>query len=69
MSHISSVELQNLASAARDQYLIRRLEQDRDDAMKLLASAVEPVAMYRAQAVYNYLSKLLQTLDSAKNLR
>lgn len=57
-----------LAYAAHDRNLRAHLERDRDAALKILAAG-DGIALHRAQGQYQYLVKLLETLDLAKNLR
>ncbi len=64
-----SDELETLRRAAGDNGLKTWLEAQLTETVRVLAEAVEPTAMFRAQGQYLFVKRQLNLLDKAKDLR
>jgi hypothetical protein len=62
-------ELESFRRIAGDNPFRAWLESQRDESVKYLVNAVDPVAVHRAQGQVQLVEKMLVLLDKAKNLR
>lgn len=62
-------DLESFRRIAGDNPFRAWLESQRAESIKYLTSAVEPVAVYRAQGQVQLVEKMLNLLDKAKDLR
>ncbi len=68
MAH-GTEDLELLRPVSGDRGLRAYLDKERAAALKVLESAIEPVQMFRAQAKFTFVNRLIQALDESKNLR